>query len=57
MTHVDVAPPLIKLMGYEHLEDAVGGGESGNGKHTHTHRVSPVIDRVDRASDNARKQF
>ena len=27
-------PPLIKLVGYEHREDAVGG--AGNGKHTHT---------------------
>ena len=42
-------PPTIKLMGYEHWEDAVGGGGAGNGKHTqtytqthtHTHTVSP----------------
>ena len=27
--------PLIKLMGYEHREDAAGGGGAGNGKHTH----------------------
>ena len=30
-------PTLIKLMGYEHREDAVGGGGAGNVKHTHTH--------------------
>ena len=29
-------PPLIKFMGYEHPEDAVGGRGAGNGKHTHT---------------------
>ena len=28
MTHVGMAPPQIKLMGYEHREYAVGGGES-----------------------------
>ena len=32
-------PPLIKLMGYEYWEDAVGGGGAGNGKHTHAHSV------------------
>ena len=32
-------PPLIKLMGYEHQEDALGGGGAGNAKHTHTHSV------------------
>ena len=37
MTHVGVAPPLIKPMGYEHREDTVGGGGAGNGKHTQTH--------------------
>ena len=26
LTHVGTAPLLIKLMGYEHREDAVGGG-------------------------------
>ena len=47
LTHVGLAPPQIKLMGYEHREDALGGGEAGKGKHTHTHTVSPVIHRVD----------
>ena len=28
MTHVSVAPPRINLMGYEHREDAMGGGVS-----------------------------
>ena len=28
LTHVSVAPPLFTLMGYEHQEDAVGGGGS-----------------------------
>ena len=31
-----VALQLIKLMGYEHREDAVGGGGACNGKHTHS---------------------
>ena len=32
--------PLIKLMGYEHREDAVGGGGSRQWQtHTHTHSV------------------
>ena len=31
-------PSLIKLIGYEHREDAVGG--AGNVKHTHTHTHS-----------------
>ena len=35
-------PPLIKFMGYEHREDAFGGGKAGNGKHTHTHTVTHV---------------
>ena len=30
-------PPLIKVMGYEHREDEVGGGGTGNAKHQHTH--------------------
>ena len=29
-------------MGYEHREDAFGGGKAGNGKHTHTHTVTHV---------------
>ena len=56
-------PPLIKLMGYEHQEDAVEGGESKQWQthtnthtHTHTHTVSLVIHRVDGASGNDRKQ-
>ena len=32
-------PPLIKLVGYEHREDAVGVGGAGNVKHTQTHIV------------------
>ena len=38
------SPPLIKLVGYEHREDAVGGGGSRQCQthtHTHTHTVSP----------------
>ena len=30
-------PPLIKLMDYEHREDAVGGGGASNRQHTQTH--------------------
>ena len=50
--------PLIKSVGYEHREDAVGVGGEGYGKHTHTHthRVSFVIHRVDGASDKDRTQ-
>ena len=65
LTHVGV-PPLTKLLGYEHREDALGGGGAGNGKHTQTHTnththtqthtVSPVIHIVDCASGNDRKQ-
>ena len=39
MTHVGV-PQLIKLMGIEHREDAVGGGGREHAvanRHTHTH--------------------
>ena len=32
-------PPLIKLIGYEYREDALGLGGAGNDKHTHTHIV------------------
>ena len=43
LEHVGVARPLIKLMGYEHREDAVGSGGAGNDTPTHphtpTHRV------------------
>ena len=45
--------PLIKLVGYEHREDAVGG--AGHGGHTYTHRV-PRDTKVDGASGNDRKQ-
>ena len=38
-THVSMAHPLIKLTGYQHREDAVGGGGSRQGKYTHTHSV------------------
>ena len=48
-------PPLIKLIGYEHREDAVGGGGSGQWQ-THTHTASPVIHRVDGASGNDQTQ-
>ena len=48
-------PPLNKLVGYEHREDAVGGGESRQWQ-THTQTVSPVIHKVDGASGNDRKQ-
>ena len=49
LTYVGVAPPQIKLMGYQHRENAVGGGGAGNSKHTqaYTHTVSTVIHRVD----------
>ena len=42
--HFSVALPLVELMGSEHREDAVGGGEAGNGKHTqtHTHTQCPL---------------
>ena len=40
LTHIGVAPPQIKLMGYEHREDALEGGVAGKGKHTHTHTHS-----------------
>ena len=38
LTHVSVSRPIIKLMRYEHREDAVGVWGAGNEKHTkHTH--------------------
>ena len=46
-------PPLIKLIGYEHRKDAVGGGGSRQWQshtNTHTHTVSFVIHRMDGAS-------
>ena len=42
MTHVSVARPLFKLMGYEHQEAQWGAGGAGKDKthtHTHTHSV------------------
>ena len=56
LTQVGVDALIIKLMGYEHREIAVGGGRAGNGKHTYTHTVSPVIHRVDGASGKVRTQ-
>ena len=45
LTNVGVAPLLIKSVGYEHREDALGGGGAGNVKHkhtyTHTHTQCP----------------
>ena len=32
-------PPIIKIMGNEQREDALGVGEAGKCKHTHTHSV------------------
>ena len=58
LTHVSVAHPLTKLVGYVHREYAVWGWRSGQlptHTNTHTHRV-PVIHRVDGASGNDRKQ-
>ena len=51
-------PPLIKLMGHEDREDALGVGGAGKGEHTHTqtHTVSLVIHRMDGSSGNDRKQ-
>ena len=38
LTHEGVPPTLIKLVSYEHQEDAVGGGGSMQWQtHTHTH--------------------
>ena len=63
LTHASLAPPIIKLMGYEHREDAVRGGGSRQWQtHTHTHTnkhtqpVSPVIQRMDGASGKDRTQ-
>ena len=40
LTHASVAHPLIKLMGYDHREDAMGGGGSKQCQiHTHTQSV------------------
>ena len=45
LTHVSVALQLIKLMGYEHREDAVGGGGACNGKHIHIHTHTQSVAR------------
>ena len=37
--------PIIKIMGYEQREDALGVGEAGKGKHTRTHIHSVLRDR------------
>ena len=55
LTHVGVAPPLVKIKDYEPREDIVWG--AGNGKYTHTHTHSfPVIHKVDGASGKVRTQ-
>ena len=49
LTHVGV-PPLIKLMGIEHLEDTIGGGGREHAvanTHTHTHTHSVTRDILD----------
>ena len=44
MTHVGVAPSLIKLMCYEHREDTEGGGGSRQWQiHTHTHTYTQSV--------------
>ena len=40
LTHVSVALPQIKLMGYEHREVQWGVESAGTVKHTHKHTVS-----------------
>ena len=60
LTHVGVARPQIKLIGYEHREDKVGGEGSRQRqthKNTHTHTVSILIHRVAGASAADRTQF
>ena len=45
LTHVSVVLLLIKLMGYEHREDAMEGGGSKQCQiHTHTHTYSVLRD-------------
>ena len=43
LTNVGVVPPLIKLMGFEHREEAGGVWRAGNVKHKHspTHTQCP----------------
>ena len=59
LTRVGLAHPLNRLMGYEHQEDAVGGGgsklwQTHTHTHTHTYTLSLVKHRVDGASDKDR---
>ena len=57
LAHVGIARPLIKLMGYEHREDAVGVGElamTHTQTHAHTHTVFLVIHRMDGGSGKDR---
>ena len=50
LTHVSVARPLFKLMGYQHREEAVGGGGYRQWQtHTHIHTVSLALHMVDGA--------
>ena len=44
LKNVGVVPPLIKSVGYEHREDAVGVWGAGNVKHKHTHTHSVLRD-------------
>ena len=57
LTRVGLAHPLNRSMGYEHQEDAVGGGGSKlwqTHTHTHTYTLSLVKHRVAGASDKDR---
>ena len=59
LAHEGVPPTLIRLVGYEHQEDAVGGGGSMHCQthtHTHTHTVSLVIHKRDGASGKDQTQ-
>ena len=56
LTYVGV-PPLIKLMGIVHREDAVGGGGREHAvANTHTHTVLLVIYWMDGASGENQTQ-
>ena len=50
-THVGVANPPIQLMGYEHREDAVGGGGSMQCQ-THTHKRTHSVPRDTQGGGN-----
>ena len=55
--HVRVADPLIKLIGNEHREEAVGaGGRRQWQTQTHTHTVSLVIHKLVGAAGEDRTQ-